>query len=308
MDQHLAFLISQAAHIEQDVYRVQYPDIQYHELVPIDMTAYSWARTITHFSQDQTGEMQAFSARSNNIPLADISQQKHEVTIEMGALGYHYDREEIEQAMHVPNVNLQSDRAMAARRGAEEYIDNITLKGSADRGWDGLINNTNVTAVDAAAGAAGGRDWASKTAEEVIKDINDAILGVYTDSKTVEMADTIAIPPHVWADIIGKVIEGTAMTVWQFIMQNNVYTARTGMPLMFRELRGLEDAAASSKGRLLAYRRDPTVLKLHLPMPYRFLEAYQAGPLVYMVPGILRLGGLEIRRPKAIRYVDQITS
>ena len=36
MDQHLAFLITQAEHIESRVYRIQYPEIQYPSLVPVD--------------------------------------------------------------------------------------------------------------------------------------------------------------------------------------------------------------------------------------------------------------------------------
>jgi hypothetical protein len=48
------------------------------------------------------------------------------------------------------------------------------------------------------------------------------------------------------------------------------------------------------------------VLKMHIPMPHRFLPVWQTGPMFYEVPGIFRLGGLEIRRPKAVRYVDGI--
>jgi hypothetical protein len=33
---------------------------------------------------------------------------------------------------------------------------------------------------------------------------------------------------------------------------------------------------------------------------------WQRGPIRFDVPGIFRLGGLEIRRPKAVRYIDGI--
>jgi hypothetical protein len=49
------------------------------------------------------------------------------------------------------------------------------------------------------------------------------------------------------------------------------------------------------------------VLKMHIPMPHRFLPVWQTGPMRFDVPGIFRLGGLEIRRPKAVRYVDGIS-
>jgi hypothetical protein len=61
-------------------------------------------------------------------------------------------------------------------------------------------------------------------------------------------------------------------------------------------------------GRMIVYKRDPQVLKMHIPMPHRFLPPWQTAPLVFTVPGIFRLGGLEIRRPSAVRYVDGISA
>ena len=57
--------------------------------------------------------------------------------------------------------------------------------------------------------------------------------------------------------------------------------------------------------RMMVYRRDPDVLRLHIPMPLRFLEPTKLLTL-YTVPAIMRLGGLEVRLPKAVRYVDGI--
>ncbi|MBY0298990.1 MAG: DUF2184 domain-containing protein, partial [Methylobacterium sp.] len=50
----------------------------------------------------------------------------------------------------------------------------------------------------------------------------------------------------------------------------------------------------------------PTVLKLWMPMPFRFFPAWQTGPWRFDVPGAFRLGGVDIRRPGACRYVDGI--
>jgi hypothetical protein len=45
---------------------------------------------------------------------------------------------------------------------------------------------------------------------------------------------------------------------------------------------------------------------MHIPMPHQFLQAREAGPLIFDVPGIFRLGGIEIRRPSAFRYSNGI--
>jgi hypothetical protein len=75
---------------------------------------------------------------------------------------------------------------------------------------------------------------------------------------------------------------------------------------MMRGVRGLDTASASGAGRAIAYRRDPEVVKVHMPMTHRFLPVWQTGPLVFDVPGIFRIAGLEIRRPGAFRYLDGV--
>ncbi len=54
---------------------------------------------------------------------------------------------------------------------------------------------------------------------------------------------------------------------------------------------------------MIAFRRSPEVLKLHIPMPLRFLPV-QIDGLRYKVPGVFRLGGLDIRLPKEVIYRD----
>ena len=116
----------------------------------------------------------------------------------------------------------------------------------------------------------------------------------------------MASPIDVFGDLVSRYITGTAQTAYMVIMQNNVYTMVTGRPLTIIGIRGLENAAASSAGRFIAYRKDPSVLRLHMPMPLMFLDD-TVTQLEMTRAGFIRIGGLEIRRPKAVRYGDLIT-
>ncbi len=124
------------------------------------------------------------------------------------------------------------------------------------------------------------------------------------------MADTLLLPITEYAGLVTTQNSvASDSTLLEFIQRSNIYTATTGQQLLIRGVRGLEAAAAGSTGQAVAYRRDPQVLKLHLPMPHRFLPAAQVpGSLIYKVPGIFRTGGLEIRRPGAVRYLDLISA
>lgn len=315
MDQHLQFLTAQATHIEREIYKIKYPSIQYPMLVPVDTTAPPFAGSITYFSMDGTGKAEFFANRATDVPIVNVEHAKHEVRIENAAIGYDYDMFELGMAMRL-GYNLTTDRAMVARRVAEELIDDVVLNGQSEMGWDGLMDHGMITSEAAAQNVGGSsRSWLDKTGLEVIKDVNQALGGLWADTRTVEMGDTLLLPPLAFNHITTTPMSADTpqTTIMDWIKANNIYTAQTGRPLMIRILRQLDKAAKFNSGgvdlngqaRMIAYRRAPDVLRFHLPMPLRFL-APQQHLVRYIVPGVFRMGGLEIRLPKAMRYVDGI--
>lgn len=305
--QALGFLISQTTHIEPQVVAMKYPEIQYPQLIPVDTSANEWAKSVTFFSSDKVGEAQFINHLAKDIPLADVTREKFEQGIEMAGIGYRYTLEELGNALMIPGTNLSADRAGAARRAYEEFVDGVALRGNAAKGWTGLINDGDITAILVDAdGTGSAMGWDSKTSDQVLRDVNAVLTGVYTASLGIEMADTLLLPLASMASLATRRIENTTMTIMQFLQLNNAYTMQSGQALTIRAVRGLETAGAGGTGRMVAYRRSPDVLKMHIPMTHRFLPVWQTGPLTFDVPGIFRLGGLEIRRPGAVRYVDGI--
>ena len=304
--QALSFLVQQAAHIEPVVYQTKYPSIQYPELIPIDTSAGEWANTIQFYSATQVGAAKWFHHEANDTNRAETKYESFNESVHMAEVGYGYTLEEIGYAQRL-NINLTTDRAAAARRSYEEFVDNIALNGDSTKNLQGLISHSSVTVVDAAAtGTGSSPDWNAKTADQILTDVNTLLTGVYTSSLTVEMANTLLLPVSLMALLSSKRVGDTTMTVMQFLKENNVYTATTDQPLMIRALRGLDTGGAAGVGRIIAYDRSPEVLKLHIPMPHRFLPVYQTGPMRFDIPGIFRLGGVEIRRPGAVRYMDDV--
>lgn len=301
----LGFVVSQTSYIETQVYQTQYPDIQYPQLIPVDTSANAWAKSVTYYSSDKVGRAGWFHAYAKDIHVADVDRAKHEVGIEMADIGYRWNLEEINQALMIPGTNLSADRADAARRAYEEFVDDAALRGKAEKSFSGLLDYPGITTV--LAGIEGGHTvWDQKTADAIIQDVNDALSGVYVESLQVEMADTILLPVQALIILSTKRVPNTMASALQYLLQNNVYTLTTGRPLTIRAVRGLETAGQNGSGRMVAYRRDPQVIKMHIPMPHQFLPVFQTAPMVYDVPGIFRLAGLEIRRPGAVRYVDGI--
>jgi hypothetical protein len=302
----LGFLIAQTSHIESQVWAKKYPDLTYAEDIPVDTSAHPWAKSVTYYATDKTGKAAWLHGRGQDFPLVQTNRTKFETAVEMAGIGYDYTLEEINQARML-GINLSADEASAARRAYEELVDGVAYVGDADKGFTGLTNYSGISPSDVADGAgAADTTWETKTADEILKDINEALTGTWTASKTIELADTLLLPLSSYAFISTKRLDSTmSMTVLEYLEKSNVYTMQTKKPLRIRARRELETAGTSGHKRFITYKRDPEVLKLHLPMPLQFLAPQQV-LMTFIVPGMFRLGGLDIRRPGAFRYRDYI--
>lgn len=298
----LGFVVSQTTHVEQQVNEIVYPDIQYPQLIPVDTSAHPFAQTVTYYSSDKFGAAKWINGNADDVPLAGTELTQHKTSVYTAAIGYGYGWEEVNHAMMLGH-NLQADDAAAARRAYEEMVDRVALRGDAQKGFEGLINNSAVNAASATNGDWGGT---GTTSDEVLQDVNDALLAVGTGTLYTSIADTLLLSFEKMNFLATTRLGDTTATLLSFLRENNTFTAMTGRPLTIRGVRGLETAGQGSTQRMIAYRRDPQVLKLHIPMPHRFLPVHQEGPLRFVVPGVFRLGGLDIRRPGEVKYRDGI--
>lgn len=302
----LNFLRTAQNYIEPGIYARQYPDFQYRELVPVDNSAPEWTTAIDFFSMgDDIGEAREFAADGDDINFVDFKLDQGTSRVVMVGIGYRYNLQELAHAQQY-GIRLTDDRADAARRKYEQFVDNMAFLGRSKLGMTGLINSTSVTALTAPNGAGGTATWPTKTVDEIVKDVNDVLGVIFTGSNGIEQADTLLLSQDRYAYIATRRIDPTStVTILEHIQRVNIYTIRTGQPLKIRAVFGLETAGAGGTQRMIAYRRTPDVVKIHVPMPLRWLRAEQR-LLKFEVPGIFRLGGVEFRRPGAARYLDGI--
>jgi hypothetical protein len=307
----LVFLTNEAKRVETTVYARRYADIQYPQLVPVDATGPEWTAGVTFYSSDAVGKAKWWHGKSDDVPHAEVLREKFEVGIHLAAMGYDYDLQELAQAMMM-NIPLRDDKANAARRAAEEMIDRVAMAGDTAKNIFGITNSPLVTAGTAPAdGTGSATTFASKTVQQVLRDINTVLTGQFVSTYGAEMADTLLLPYQTLIDLSTRTLVDQAggnanTTLLQFIEQNNIRTRLTGQPLLIRGAWNLDTAGAGATRRIVAYRRSPEVAVLYIPMPFRFLDPWQQGPIRFEVPGIFRISGVEVRRPEAMRYLDGV--
>jgi hypothetical protein len=307
------FVVAQAFTINPRVYEQQFPELPWNQLVFVDTTAPEWTPGIITFTSSTIGAARWYSGGAKDVAKADVTMDKVQQAVHMASIGYGYDLEEVGQAQLL-GMALTQSKAVAARRAYNEFMWNVTQTGDTNKGLKGLVNQTGVTTGTAPADGTGAvTTWfdnggvRTKTPAQILRDFNNVIIGIFTGSNTVEMADTVLLPFNVLAWLGATPMSDTnSETILTYILRNNYYTQQTGRPLTIRGVLGLDTAGGGGTRRMAAYRNSEDVVKLHLPMPHRFLPVYQDGPTNFEVPGIFRTGGVDVQRPGAFRYLDGI--
>ena len=303
----LAFAVSQSEYIERQVNMAPRPSIQYPMLVDVDTSAPDWIESIGFYSEDGYGRAKWINNNSDDDPIAGSEREKHMVPIYDFGIGYRWGLGEMQRAAQL-GINLQANDAMYARRAAEEFVDRIVIQGDTLKNFPGLFNNPAVTVTPATFGG-----WlvpgGPVTEDQIMEDVNLALLGVGAATNFSVSASHLGVSHQHYRVLATRRLGDTDVTLLEFLRKNNTYTAMTGQPLTIIAIRGLETAGGTvgaPLARMVAWRKDPDVVKLHMPMPHRFEPVHREGVRNWVVGGMGRVAPLEIRREQEIQYIDGI--
>lgn len=313
--QALSFVQGQAYKINAKVYETKYPDWDFSRIVSVDTSGPEWGMGVLTYSSDVSGAADWQSAAAKDVPLADVSQDQSLRRFHLAAIGYQYNLEEINSTLNVVGGTLPNRRARAARLAYMQFMWNLSLVGDAAKGLGGLTNYVGIPTTSAPADGTGsvtfwvdGLGVGTKTPAQIVRDINAGISGGYRASFQTEIADTVALPPEALEYMAGTPYSETTMeTILSFVMRTNLYTLKTGQPLTIVAWPELSTAGAGGTGRMVVYKNDEDYVKLHLPMPHKFLPVYADGPFNFLIAGIFRTGGIEVQSNAAFRYIDGVS-
>lgn len=321
--QGLAYLRQQTHVLSNRAFEQEYDIINISEYVPVNTDYPEWASGVDFQIGDLTGAAQWQSGYAKDVPLADVSLISVSAQFAMYAVGYRYNIEEVGKAMFA-GYPLTSRKAVAARQAADIFVGETALYGGGHPGWTGLFNLAGVTpALSPNTGTGSARNWVDasgvglKTPEQIVAELDLLLVGPSLTTGIVAslIGNTILLPPAAYRYLATTPYGVTSpnATILQWYMANNIYTTRTGQPLVIRDMPWLANAATTTspanvagQGRAVGYRNSPDALELPMPMVYNFLPVYQDGWGQYAVPGIGRVGQL-IQIRDAVRYLDGIT-
>ena len=236
-----------------------------------------------------------------DIPLADIATAQHIVPVELGATGYKYSDEELRQAAML-NRPLPQMKANLSMRGFEEHAQKVCFTGDTTKSLEGFLNNSNVPAANVV-NPGSGTAWSTKSAAQILFDINAAFAQVFETTNEVEKPDTLLLPTAQWSYIASTPrSDNSDTTILQYVVQNSPYISTVADIKSLPELKG---AGAAATDRMMVYTKDIDKVVFHIPMPYK-IEQPVRKTLGWEVPAVYKLSGVEFRYPLSASYSDGI--
>jgi hypothetical protein len=190
----------------------------------------------------------------------------------------------------------------------DKHMDVNVYTGLPTYGSTGLLNNPNVTATGVSQGAAGTTPWTTKTPDEILKDINSALIAVWTAAGYDRSAlpNHITIPYQQYNYIATTRLTDTGETILKFILENNI-TQQNGGNLVIAATAFNAGAGASGSDRMCVYVNNDRFLAVEELQPLsRILTAPNVTDGTYDSRYAANISEVEVFYPQTIGYFDGI--
>lgn len=191
-------------------------------------------------------------------------------------------------------------------------IDAQVYVGDADTGAAGLCNNTaQVTPVNVLAGGAGTTQWATKTADEILADINTAISLTWAASGWKVMPTKLLLPPAQFAMLVArKVSDAGNVSIMKFVKENNIAT-QSGLQFEIVHVKWLIGAGVGGTlgtlgtvDRMVLYTQQKD--RVRYPMTPLQKTPIQYDSIYQKATYYCRLGAVEFVYPETVGYYDGV--
>lgn len=294
------FFNRELAYVKAKSYDAKYAELKGLSLIPISTEAGAGVNEIIFHQYRGVGFAKVIADYAKDFPRVDIYGEEKAVKVKGIGDSYGYSIKEI-RASQRTGKNLDQRRAITARRAHDEMMNRMALKSNTADGTFGLLDFPGITEVTLQAdGTSSSKTWASKTPDQIVRDINDLVSAVMEPTCAREVPDTLLLPIAQYNDIATRRIgEAGEKTLMRYILDNSPYIKRIDW------LSELKNFGPGGTNRALVGRFDEEHLTLEIPQPFEQFEAQQEG-MEFTIPCHSECAGTIIYYPLAFAYADGI--
>lgn len=268
-------------------YDAQFPELQARSLLNMKAGISPGAEKIRVKHYEALGNAEVITNYASYVPKVNLIETEDEYKILGLGDGYDYSIQD-EYADAFSRVDTIGKKAIAARKAIETRIDELLFYGHPGS-FVGLTNLSNVN-THSCAGV-----WASATWDAMLADLNNMVRKIQINTKYVEKANTMLIPPTLLAVIKDKIIPDTGgKSVYaRFVEENS--------DLEIVEVWRLETSGASDKPQIIVYNKSPDKIEGIVPLEFMQLPPQQSA-FVHRIFCHARCGGVANYFPKSVLY------
>ena len=295
-----AFFNRELTFVKSKSYDAKLAELKGLKLIPISTEAGAGVSEIAYRQYRGVGFAKVIAAYAKDFPRVDVYGEEKSVKVKGIGDSYGYSIKEI-RASQRAGKNLDQRRAITARRAHDEQMNKMALKSDPVNGTNGLLDYPGITEVTLQSdGTGSSKTWASKTPDQIVRDINDMITAVMDPTSAREVPDTLLIPIAQYNDISTRRIgEDGTKTLLKYILDNSPYVKKIDW---LAELKGF---GAGGADRAMVGTFDEEHITLEVPQPFEQFEAQQEG-MEFTIPCHSECAGSIIYYPLAFAYADGI--
>ena len=273
---------------------VKYPDLFWKKVIPggsIDTGINPGASMTSYPVMDWRGQG-AFRARyGKNIPTVGTTFDKNNIPIQAAAISALMDTDEIRSVLFGMSIDLRTKFPEIMRKACERHVEATFFYGDDTVGFMPFLDFPGVPESVAADGASGDPEWEKKTEEEILADLNMALVTVWVNTRQVHLANTIYLPAGHYGYISSAPrSKNSDTTILSYFLQNNICKNQ-----------GRGDVTA----RMIACERTEENFLMPFPLPFELL-APQYEDLNIKLFAEYKFGAVHLPYPQAFLYVDGI--
>lgn len=287
-----AFVAQELEYLKSQTFDITKVALRARDFIPVSNETHPGAEVVAYDQYDSFGEAAVVENYATDFPRVDAEKQRFRDAIVSLGDSYGYSVQDL-RAIAMTGSRLNDARAMQARRGQEAKLEKVATVGLPKIGKTGMLNDANVDLFATALA------WDMTTPASTIKrDLGAIVQSIVVNSSQVWAPDTLLLPTSAFA-IASEVSFGTdnPEPVLSVFLRTNPYIR------MIDQWVALDGAGAGGADRIVAYKRDKSVLELEIPQDYEEMPPEVRG-MEFLVHTHMRTAGTAIRYPMAMQYAD----
>jgi hypothetical protein len=296
--------------LETVFYETKYQDIFWSKSIPagaINTNLHRGATTSSYIVTDWRGSGGFISDFGGDMPTVQFSKRKVSSPVARASVGAIYTLEDLDTYSYAYGGGLDTELAMIMRKAGEIHVEGVFHYGQSELGFEAYIDHSEVDVNNVINGASTNPEWSTKTAQEIIFDVQDAIRDMWENTKLVHLPDTIELPPSQFALLNDTLLGDTYghSSVLEYLRKHNLYYTMTGQELTIRPNPHLDGAGVAGADRMIVKQDTAENQKMDFPIPFEMLAPLPEGMKI-KVPSQYKFSSIHFRYPKAVAYWDDI--